>query len=39
MNEQIRSMQAAMERWGYAAEPEIATAVYLAREKIGRAHV
>jgi MoxR-like ATPase len=25
-------MQAAMERWGYVAEPEIATAVYLARE-------
>jgi len=32
VNEQIRSMQAAMERWGYVAEPEIATAVYLARE-------
>ena len=32
MNEQIRAMQAAMERWGYVAEPEIATAVYLARE-------
>ncbi len=32
MNEQIRSVQAAMERWGYVAEPEIATAVYLARE-------
>ena len=32
MNEQIRSMQAAMERWGYIAEPEIATAVYHARE-------
>ena len=32
MNEQIRSVQAAMERWGYIAEPEIATAVYLARE-------
>jgi MoxR-like ATPase len=32
VNEQIRSMQAAMERWGYIAEPEIATAVYLARE-------
>ena len=32
MNEQIRSMQAAMERWGYIAEPEIATAVYLALE-------
>src|SRR5258706_7375199 len=32
VNEQIRSMQAAMERWGYIAEPEIATALYLARE-------
>jgi MoxR-like ATPase len=32
VNEQIRSVQAAMERWGYIAEPEIATAVYLARE-------
>jgi MoxR-like ATPase len=32
VNEQIRSMQAAMERCGYVAEPEIATAVYLARE-------
>jgi MoxR-like ATPase len=32
VNEQIRAMQAAMERWGYVAEPEIATAVYLARE-------
>jgi MoxR-like ATPase len=32
VNEQIRSIQAAMERWGYVAEPEIATAVYLARE-------
>ena len=32
MTEQIRSVQAAMERWGYIAEPEIATAVYLARE-------
>jgi MoxR-like ATPase len=32
VNEQIRGMQAAMERWGYVAEPEIATAVYLARE-------
>ena len=32
MNEQIRSVQAAMERWGYIAEPETATAVYLARE-------
>jgi MoxR-like ATPase len=32
VNEQIRAVQAAMERWGYIAEPEIATAVYLARE-------
>jgi len=32
VNEQIRLVQAAMERWGYIAEPEIATAVYLARE-------
>ena len=32
MNEDIRSMQAAMERFGYIAEPAIATAVYLARE-------
>jgi MoxR-like ATPase len=32
VNEQIRSMQAVMERWGYVAEPEIATAVYLACE-------
>jgi len=32
VNEQIRATQAAMERWGYVAEPEIATAVYLARE-------
>jgi MoxR-like ATPase len=32
VNEQIRAMQAAMERWGYVAEPEIATAVFLARE-------
>ena len=32
MNEDIRSMQAAMERCGYIAEPAIATAVYLARE-------
>ena len=32
MNEEIRAMQAAMEREGYIAEPEIATAVYLARE-------
>jgi MoxR-like ATPase len=29
---EIRSMQEAMERQGYIAEPEIATAVYLARE-------
>jgi len=32
VNEQIRATQAAMERWGYVADPEIATAVYLARE-------
>jgi MoxR-like ATPase len=32
VNEQIRSMQAAMERYGYIAEPAIATAVYLAKE-------
>ena len=32
MNEDIRSMQAAMERFGYIAEPAIATAVYLAKE-------
>jgi len=32
VNEDIRSMQAAMERFGYIAEPAIATAVYLARE-------
>ncbi|HEY7674914.1 MAG TPA: MoxR family ATPase [Burkholderiales bacterium] len=32
MNEEIRSTQAAMERYGYIAEPAIATAVYLARE-------
>jgi len=32
MNEEIRAMQAAMERAGYIAEPAIATAVYLARE-------
>src|SRR5262249_56631892 len=32
MNEEIRSMQAAMERCGYIAEPAIATAVYLAKE-------
>jgi MoxR-like ATPase len=29
---EIRAMQEAMERQGYIAEPEIATAVYLARE-------
>jgi len=32
MNEDIRSMQAEMERYGYIAEPAIATAVYLAKE-------
>jgi MoxR-like ATPase len=32
MNEDIRAMQAAMERCGYIAEPAIATAVYLAKE-------
>ena len=32
MNDEIRSMQEAMERCGYIAEPAIATAVYLARE-------
>ena len=32
MNEDIRAMQAAMERLGYVAEPAIATAVYLAKE-------
>jgi MoxR-like ATPase len=32
MNEEIRAMQAAMEREGYIAEPTIATAVFLARE-------
>jgi len=32
MNEDIRAMQAAMERHGYIAEPALATAVYLARE-------
>jgi MoxR-like ATPase len=32
VNEDIRSMQAEMERFGYIAEPAIATAVYLARE-------
>ena len=32
MNEEIRTLQAAMERDGYVAEPAIATAVYLAKE-------
>ena len=32
MNEDIRALQAAMERQGYIAEPAIATAVYLAIE-------
>ena len=32
MNEEIRSVQAEMERCGYIAEPAIATAVFLARE-------
>ena len=32
MNEEIRAVQAEMERCGYVAEPEIATAVFLARE-------
>ena len=32
MNEEIRALQAAMEREGYVAEPSIATAVYLAKE-------
>jgi MoxR-like ATPase len=32
MNEEIRSMQAAMERYGYIAEPSIATAAFLAKE-------
>jgi len=32
VNEEIRALQAAMERCGYFAEPAIATAVYLARE-------
>jgi len=32
VNEEIRSMQAEMERLGYIAEPAIATAVYLAKE-------
>jgi MoxR-like ATPase len=31
MNEEIRALQAAMERDGYVAEPAIATAVYLAQ--------
>jgi MoxR-like ATPase len=32
MNEEIRALQAAMERDGYVADPAIATAAYLARE-------
>ena len=32
MNQDIRALQAEMERDGYIAEPSIATAVYLARE-------
>src|SRR5258708_7147109 len=32
MNDEIRAMQAAMEREGYIAEPTIATAVFLAKE-------
>ena len=32
MKAAIREVQEAMERQGYIAEPEIATAVYLARE-------
>ena len=32
MNEDIRALQALMERHGYVAEPAIATAVYLAKE-------
>ena len=32
MNEEIRTLQAAMERDGYVVEPAIATAVYLAKE-------
>jgi MoxR-like ATPase len=32
MNAEIRAMQEAMEREGYIAEPEIATAAYLAKE-------
>ncbi len=32
MNDEIRALQAAMERDGYVADPAIATAAYLARE-------
>ena len=32
MKEEIHAMQEAMERFGYIAEPEIATAVFLAKE-------
>jgi MoxR-like ATPase len=32
VKEEIRAMQDAMERFGYVAEPEIATAVFLAKE-------
>jgi MoxR-like ATPase len=32
VNEEIRALQAAMERDGYVADPAIATAVYLAKE-------
>ena len=32
MKSEIRAMQQAMESFGYVAEPEIATAVYLAKE-------
>ena len=32
MNEEIRAMQALMERHGYIADPAVATAVYLAKE-------
>jgi MoxR-like ATPase len=32
VKEEIRAMQDAMERFGYIAEPEIATAVFLAKE-------
>ncbi len=32
MKNEIRGMQEAMERFGYVAEPEIATAVFLAKE-------